>query len=91
MKYMLTFALKPDHRDAAIARFKATGGMPPKGAAFIGRWTAADLTGGFVLIESNDVSALTEYSLMWSDLIELKIAPVIEDAALVEVLGRGGK
>jgi Domain of unknown function (DUF3303) len=57
----------------------------------IGRWTAADFSGGFDLIESDDVQALTEFSLMWSDLMELRLVPVIEDGALGEVLGRMGR
>lgn len=90
MKFMLTFSIKPETngRDEAIARFKATGGQPPKGAKLIGRWTAADFSGGFDLLESDDVKALTEFSLMWSDVMELEIVPVIEDADLGEVLGR---
>jgi hypothetical protein len=90
MKFMLTFSIKPEtkRRDEAIARFKATGEQPPKGAKLIGRWTAADFSGGFDLLESDDVMALTEFSLMWSDVMELKIVPVIEDADLGEVLGR---
>jgi hypothetical protein len=90
MKFMLTFAIKPaaGGRDEAIARFKATGGQPPKGARLLGRWTAADFSGGFDLIESDDVQALTEFSLMWSDLMELRLVPVVEDAELGEVLAR---
>jgi hypothetical protein len=90
MKFMLTFTMKPETRarDEAIARFKATGGQPPEGAKLLGRWTAADLSGGFDLLESDDVKALTEFSLMWSDLMELSIVPVIEDAELGEVLAR---
>jgi hypothetical protein len=90
MKFMLTFTIKPETkgRDEAIARFKKTGGQPPKGAKLLGRWTAADFSGGFDLLESDDVRALTEFSLMWSDLLELKIVPVIEDAQLNEVLQR---
>lgn len=93
MKFMLTFAIKPEikARDEAISRFKKTGGQPPKGARLLGRWTAADFSGGFDLLESDDVTALTEFSLMWSDLMELKIVPVIEDAQLSEVLQRGVK
>jgi hypothetical protein len=93
MKFMLTFAMKPETkgRDEAIARFKKTGGEPPKGAKLIGRWTAADFSGGFDLIESDDVQALTEFSLMWSDLMELRLVPVIEDGALGEVLARVGR
>jgi hypothetical protein len=90
MKFMLTFSIKPETkgRDEAIARFKTTGGQPPKGATLVGRWTAADFSGGFVLLESESVAALTEFSLMWSDLMEMRVVPVIEDAALAEVLGR---
>ncbi len=93
MKFMLTFSLKPETkaRDEAIGRFKATGGRSPKGAKLLGRWTAADFSGGFDLLESDDVGALTEFSLMWSDLMDLSIVPVLEDAALGEVLNRRGK
>ena len=92
MKFMLTFSIKPETkgRDEAIARFKKTGGQPPNGATLVGRWTAADFSGGFVLLESDSVTALTEFSLMWSDLMEMRIVPVIEDAGLAEILGRAG-
>jgi len=88
MKFMLTFAIRPDTkgRDEAIARFKKTGGQPPKGVKLIGRWTAADFSGGFDLLESDDLKALTEFALMWSDVMELKLVPVIEDSELSEVL-----
>ena len=86
MKFIVTFSLRPEHRDAAIARFRKTGGLPPKPARFLGRWTAADMSGGFVLIESEDVSAVTEFALMWTDLIDLRVIPVIEDESLTAVL-----
>jgi hypothetical protein len=88
MKFMLTFSLPSATRDEAIERFKRTGGMPPKGAKFLGRWTAADMSGGFVLVESTDVSALTEFALMWTDIIDIKILPVIEDEPLTAVLAK---
>ena len=88
MKFMLTFTIKLEGRDEAIARFKKTGGQPPKGVKLLGRWTAADFSGGFDLLESDDVKALTEFALMWSDLMDLNIMPVLEDAELSEVLKR---
>lgn len=93
MKFMMTFTIKPEvkGRDEAIARFKKTGGQTPTGVRLLGRWTAADFSGGFDLLESDDVKALTEFALMWSDLMELRIVPVIEDAELGEVLKRAGK
>ena len=93
MKFMATFSIKPETkgRDEAIARFKKTGGQPPRGVKLLGRWTAADFSGGFDLLESDDVKALTEFSLMWSDLIEIRIVPVAEDTELAEVLKKIGK
>lgn len=93
MKFMLTFRIKPETkgRDAAIERFRQTGGQPPAGVKLLGRWTAADFSGGFDLLESDSAQALTEFSLMWSDLMELKVVPVVEDAELASALERAGK
>ena len=93
MKFMLTFAIKPEAkgRDDAIHRFMQTGGQPPQGVKLLGRWTRADFSGGFDLVEGDSVEALTEFSLMWSDVMELRLVPVIEDAALGQVLGRTAK
>ena len=90
MKFMLQFSWKPDAktRDEAIARFRETGGLPPKSAKLLGRWTRADFGGGFDLIETDDAQALAEFSLMWSDLMQLEITPVLEDGPLAEVLQR---
>ena len=93
MKFMLTFSWKPDTktRDEGIAQFRKTGGQPPKGIRLLGRWTRADFSGGFDLLESDDPQALTEFALMWSDLMELTIVPVLEDQELSDVLQRIGK
>ncbi len=93
MKFMLTFSWKPDSktRGEAIARFRKTGGQPPKGVKLLGRWTRADFSGGFDLLESDDSKALAEFALMWSDLMELAIFPVLEDKELSEVLKGIGK
>ena len=90
MKFMLTFEWKPDTktRAEAIARFRKTGGVPPKTVKLIGRWTRADFSGGYDLLESDDPQALAGFALMWSDLMQLTIVPVLEDAPLAEVLDR---
>ena len=93
MKFMLTFKWKPDitARDEGISRFLKTGGLPPAGAKLLGRWTRADFNGGYDLLESDDPQALVEFSLMWSDIVDLEIVPVLEDEPLAEVLNRLGK
>lgn len=90
MKFIMTFSWKPDTRtrDEGIARFRRTPGQPPKGAELLGRWTRADMSGGFDLLESNDPKALAEFALQWSDLMALAIVPVLDDRQLTEVLPR---
>jgi hypothetical protein len=88
MKFILTFTLPPETRDAAMARFLETGGQPPPGVTLLGRWTQLDLCGGFVLLESEDPKALTAFAHEWSDVVELTMAPVLEDQELSDVLKR---
>lgn len=86
MRFMLTFTLKQESRDTAIARFLESGGLPGAGARLLGRWTRQDLAGGFVLLESEDPKALAAFARDWSDVCDLALAPVLEDAELSEVL-----
>jgi hypothetical protein len=88
MKFILTFTLLPVTRDQAIARFLETGGQPPPGVTLLGRWTQLDLCGGVVLLESEDPKALTAFAHAWSDVLELTMAPVLEDQDLMNVLQR---
>ncbi len=88
MKFILTFTLPPETRDQAITRFLDTGGQPPAGAKLLGRWTQADLCGGFALLESEAPKALAAFAHSWSDLLGLTIVPVLEDQELSEVLRR---
>jgi hypothetical protein len=93
MKFMLTFEWAPDAQKQAeaIDRFRKTGGQPPAGAKLLGRWTRADFSGGYDLIETDDPKTLVEFSLMWSHLMQIRVAPVLEDAELAEALSRAGK
>jgi Protein of unknown function (DUF3303) len=89
VKFILTFTWTPDAQSRAqgIERFQKTGGLPPAGVTLLGRWTRADLGGGFALLETDDVKKLTGFAYMWSDLMELDVTPVLEDQDLSEVFG----
>ncbi|MBI3552359.1 MAG: DUF3303 family protein [Elusimicrobia bacterium] len=93
MKFMLTWFWKPNkqQRSEGIARFLNTGGLPPSPAKLVGRWTRADFSGGFDLIETDDAKCLLEFTFMWEDLMELSYTPVLEDAQTGEVLKRVAK
>ena len=90
MKMMLTFSWSPQahNREAAIDRFMKKGGVVPAGCKLLGRWTRADASGGFALIESDDAKALTEFALAWHDIVGLEMVPVVEDSDLSEVFHR---
>jgi hypothetical protein len=90
---MLIFSWKPalEARDHGIARFKTTGGQPPQGVTLLGRWTRSDFSGGFALLETEDSTALADFAMMWSDIMDLTIVPVLNDTELAEVFGRAGK
>jgi hypothetical protein len=60
MRFMLAFTIRPKERNEAISRFKA-GGQLPEGVKLLSRWPAADLSGGFDLLDCEDVRALAEF------------------------------
>ena len=93
MKFMVTVDWAPDAavRAEGIARFRKTGGLPPKGAKLLGRWTRADMSGGYDLVETDDPQTIVQFSLMWSDLMALKVYPVVDDEALTQALDRAEK
>jgi hypothetical protein len=78
-------------RTEAIARFRKGRANPPAGTTLLGRWTRADFCGGFDLLESDDPKSLAEFALMWSDLMELNITPVLEDQELGDLFTRIGQ
>lgn len=88
MKIMTTYSLKPGVRDTAIGRFKKTGGKPPAGIKFVGRWHRTAGNAGFVLVEADDPKLLAEWALAWTDLLDLEHIPVVDDAEFIEVLDR---
>lgn len=93
MKFIKTFSLRNIDGAAAnaLARFAQTRAEPPKGVTLLGRWYSADMSSGFELLESDDAAALNEFAVRWLDVFEMRIVPVVEDAELVQVMGRLGK
>ena len=73
-------------RAEGIARFQKTGGLPPEGVRLLGRWTKADLSGGFDILETEDSKKLIEFAYMWGDLMDLSVFSVLEDNELSEAL-----
>lgn len=88
MKFMITYDWSPDAatRAKGFARFKKTGAATPKGVKLLGRWTRADFSGGYEIVEADDAKSLGAFALEWSDLMDLSISPIIEDSELAELI-----
>jgi hypothetical protein len=80
MKFMITWKVRPGQLLPAVRRFLHSGGPVPPGAATLGRWHKADMTGGFHLIESTQIGLVFQHVAEWSDLLECEVSPVLEDA-----------
>jgi hypothetical protein len=87
MLFMIEYSIRPEHRDAAQARFKATGGPPPSGAKMVGRWHSIAGLGGFVLAEGTDPVALGKWMQEWTDVLTFTVTPVNDDQHTMQVLG----
>jgi Domain of unknown function (DUF3303) len=60
------------------------GGAPPAGVKILGRWHGS--AAGFVLAETNDLKALYEWIVRWSDSLEFAVTLVMDDAEAAEVM-----
>lgn len=84
----MTFDWTPDaqKRTEGLARFQKTRGLPPDGVTLLGRWTRADLSGGFDLLETDDPKKLAAFAYQWGDLMDLRVFPVVDGRELSEAL-----
>lgn len=87
MRFMTTYSLRPEQRDAALARFKKTQGAPPPGVKLLGRWHDAGGHRGFTLSEASDAQAIYRWVLEWSDLMTFDVSVVLDDQEFARALG----
>jgi len=85
MKYLTVFTIRPEHQKAARERFLKGDAQFP-GLKLIGRWFETGTGHGVTIFDADDPVALTKYGLYWNDLIEMKSAPVIDDAQMLAAL-----
>jgi hypothetical protein len=90
MKFMLTWRVHPDKRQAAFSAFSQ---MNPQDdlmdmgdkIKLIGRWhDLSDFT-GVAIFESDDPQAMASWALNWNNVLDLKTVVVLDDAEAREV------
>jgi hypothetical protein len=86
MHYMSIYTFTPENKNAAVARFKETGGAPPAGIKLLARWHDLGRQRGFTICEADDPVALGIWSHRWNDIMTIEVFPIINDEQLVKVL-----
>ncbi len=86
MRFLVSWEMSPDCRDAANERFVATGALPPAGVTMESRWHCAEGLRGGMLCETDDAAALAAWTNQWTDLLIFEMTPVISDEQLAAVL-----
>jgi hypothetical protein len=57
--------------------------------SMIGRWHAPGSTRGFLLVETDDLTALAEHAAEWSDVLAAEVTPVLDDAEAGAAITKG--
>jgi hypothetical protein len=86
MKFMYTWSAKEGAIPEIVKRFLAGDATPPEGVTHLGRWHNVDLSGGFTLVETNDLVLLYKHVGRWATVLEFEVFPVIEDQEAAPVL-----
>ena len=87
MKFMTTWTIRPENRQASIKRFMEANPQTP-GVKIISRMHVLGTGMGFTLWEADDPLAAAREGLAWSDLIDLKVYPVVDDATVAKALSK---
>jgi hypothetical protein len=78
MKYMAWWTILPGAEEEAVRRFLETGNAPGAGIKRLGQWFSIDGRSGFVLSETDDLTATYKFALEWNDVLEIELTPVID-------------
>lgn len=83
MKFMVNWRVHPDKRLEIVSLWCS---MSPEeradtgpGVKMIGRWHNEAAFTGVAILETDDAKALSAYLLQWNHLMDLDVAPVLDD------------
>ena len=92
MQFMLTWTLHPETFEEALQYFSQ---LTPEddreqlgeSVTLVGRWNDLVSRPGVAILESDDVSAVNDFCLKWTNVCDMKITPVMNDEK-VRALGK---
>ncbi len=87
MLFLVHWNIKPENRDSVLNNFKERGEDVPPGVKLLDRWHALNQQAGWAIVEADDPVEIGKWMYAWSDLNELEIIPVVDDAGQRRILG----
>jgi hypothetical protein len=69
-------------------RFREKGRMMPEGLKYVGSWIESNFDRCFQLMECDDAGAIQEWVLVWGDLADFEIVPVVPSKETAELVNR---
>ena len=87
MLFMIIERFKGRDAQPIYARLRESGRQMPDGLKYIDSWIEANFDRCFQLMETDDLRLLQQWILVWNDLVEFEIVPVVpskETRAVVE-------
>jgi len=86
MLFMLIEQFKNRDARAVYRRFREKGRMAPEGLTYVGSWIEANFDRCFQLMECDDARLLQQWMVLWQDLVEFEIIPVVPSKETVETI-----
>ena len=89
--YMITSHYTSATRNEIIKRFMNTDARTaPEGLKELGRWHRAESNGSYIVVETDDPKAISDWLLQWTDLASFEVQAVLTDEELGELFQKHG-